>query len=254
MEPMTEPAIDIVYDREPAFFDDGLPVFLTSEQAKALDEYEAENPYRTARTAATRWDEFRIGTVVEFAAGVVLDAGCGEGDLTERLRHRHQVAAFDCSISAVKRARDRLPAVRFAVADAADLPYAPDQFDTVIAANLFEHVESPCAMLRHAHSVLRSKGRLVISTPSRYRTRNFRRVLRGESIRFNHRHHVTEYTNGQVEELLARCGFTLTDVKTNLTCGTIIGTIAAKTMQATADLLGAHVKFGDPTVYVSRRE
>lgn len=163
------------------------------------------------------------------------------------------MTAFDYSLSGIKLARERCSGVRFLVADAEDMPFRDGQFDTVAMANIVEHVRSPVSLLTEACRVLKPEGRLVISTPSRYRTANFRRVLRGRPIRFNSRYHVTEYTVGQVKELLRFSGFEIVNITSNLKCRTLAGTAAAHGMTAAARLVGSHAEFGDPTVYWARR-
>jgi ubiquinone/menaquinone biosynthesis C-methylase UbiE len=184
----------------------------------------------------------------------ILDLGCGEGEMTSTFSNRFEcIAAADVSLTAVKCNRQRNSNVHFCVADACDLPYADNYFDTVVCANLFEHVESPPALLKGVRRILKEKGRFVFSTPSRYRTANFRRIMRGKPILLNSIHHVTEYTNGQIEEFLRRYGFKLIDVQSNLKCRTILGTVAAHAMQSTANILGSHLKVGDPTVYLAEK-
>jgi len=174
--------------------------------------------------------------------------------MTSELANRFEfIAAADISLTAVKLNSKRNPQVRICVCDACDPPYLDSLFDTVVCANLFEHVESPPALLKGVRSVLKKSGRFVFSTPSRYRTANFRRVIRGKPVLFNSIHHITEYTNGQVAELLGRYGFKIIDVKSNLVCRTFIGTAAAYTMQGIANLIGSHLRLGDPTIYVAEK-
>lgn len=254
-EKMPSVTISEAYVRHPLSSQGGIDVFLDEVSVARFDEYRTANPYRTATTSESRWDRFRVGTAVAAARGPrVLDAGCGEGDLTEALTKQIDgVFAFDISVSAAKLIRQRLPQVPVCVADAMNMPYKDDYFDTVIAANLFEHVESPCGLLRECWRVLKPGGLVVISTPSRYRTANFRRVITGRPVQFNHTLHVTEYTCGQVIELLRWCGFRLVRVESNLRCLTLPGTIAAYAMQFCARVLRSQTRFGDPTVYVAER-
>lgn len=230
----------------------GIDIFLPLDKVEELDEYKDENPYRNEETKQSIWDQFRISTVVSETVGrKVLDLGCGEGELSAALAQDHDVDGLDWSISAIRMAQREALNAGFIVGDAIDTPYADSQFDTVVLANLFEHVESPCALLREAHRLLRDDGRLILSTPSRYKTRNFRRIIRGAKVQLNSKFHVTEYTNGQVKEMLRWCGFSLIEVKTNLRCQTGFGTVLAVAMQSIARLMGSHVQFGDPTVYIA---
>ena len=246
--------VDRLYDREPCAWEGDIPIFLTDDRVAALDEYAGGDPYRFENTAGSTWDNFRIDTLVREATGErVLEVGSGSGAVTGRLAEGRELVGCDVSVTAVRQLAERMPDLDLAVADAMDLPYGPEQFDCVVAANLFEHLENPCAFLHSAHRCLRSGGRLVMSTPSRFRTRNARRVLRGLEVEFNSHHHVTEYTVGQVKDLLRWCGFELKAVRSNLTCKTPLGTLAARTMQGVARLIGSHEVFGDPTIYVAER-
>jgi len=52
------------------------------------------------------------------------------------------------------------------VGDACDMPFEDGEFDNVIVGELIEHLENPSQFYREAHRVLKSEGRLVISTPN----------------------------------------------------------------------------------------
>jgi hypothetical protein len=93
-----------------------------------------------------------------------------------------------------------------------------------------------------------------MSTPSRYKTGSFRGAMSGREIILNSPHHVTEYAVGQGEEILRWGGFKLISAKSNLRCRTLLGTAMAHTMRLSANLLGSHAQFGDPTVYVASRD
>lgn len=240
------------FDRPPLTVVDGIDVFLPSEALDGCDEYASRNPYRNETTKDSDWDRFRVQMILDATTdGILLDLGSGEGELTAALARKHPVEGLDMSISAVRLARKLVPTARFIVGDAQDPPYTPGQFGTVVMGNLFEHVESPCTLLRSARRMLRPGGHLVVSTPSRYKTSSFRRAMTGRKIILNSTHHVTEYTCGQVEELMRWCGFTVLSVQSNLKCRTALGTAAAYGMQACAKLIGSHTQFGDPTVYVA---
>jgi 2-polyprenyl-3-methyl-5-hydroxy-6-metoxy-1,4-benzoquinol methylase len=244
----------VEFSRAPLASMDGIDVFLLSEVVAVSDEYREQNPYRDERTKETVWDRSRTTMIAEAVAGTdLLDVGCGEGELSAALAAKHRVEGLDHSVAAVRSARARVPNAHFVVADAQDLPYADGQFDTVVLANIFEHVEAPCLLLREARRVLKPQGRLVMSTPSRYKTANFRRAMTGRRLVLNSPNHVTEYTCGQVGEILRWCGFALVSSDSNLRCRTRFGTAAARLMQFGARVLGSHTQFGDPTVYVADR-
>jgi ubiquinone/menaquinone biosynthesis C-methylase UbiE len=141
----------------------------------------------------------------------ILDVGCGEGHITARMREVFpgaEFSALDYSLSAIARANQLFPGIEFVVADACSPPYKSDYFEVVVCNNLFEHIPDPVRLLSALRRVLKPGGYLIISTPSRYRFDNLLRVMFGKSVRFMSAQHVTEYSVGQVFELLSFGGFT----------------------------------------------
>jgi len=51
-------------------------------------------------------------------------------------------------------------------ADALRLPFPDNRFDTVVIAEVIEHVESPFLLLKEIHRVLKEGGKIIITTPS----------------------------------------------------------------------------------------
>jgi len=78
-----------------------------------------------------------------------------------------------------------------------------------VCNNLWEHVADPLNLLSEISRITKARGKLCISTPSRYRLHNLVAALRGRPIEFMSEHHVTEYTVGQVKEQLAFGGYKL---------------------------------------------
>ena len=90
----------------------------------------------------------------------VLDLGCGNGQLTERLAEMGaRVQGVDASAAMVKAARARGLQVDEAKAEA--LPYADASFDAVFSNAALHWVQDQDAMLAQVHRVLRPGGRFV---------------------------------------------------------------------------------------------
>jgi len=72
----------------------------------------------------------------------VLDVGCGDGILLERLRRTYLIKAAGVDISplSVKRAKEGNPEIRFLVADATKLPFGRNSFDVVLSFDTLEHI------------------------------------------------------------------------------------------------------------------
>lgn len=124
------------------------------------------------------------GLVAEAVRGLespqILDAGCGEGYYTGRLREeltrrgiRAQIAGFDISKFAVKAAARRCRGIEFAVGSIFDIPAASASADCVL--NVFAPLV-PGEFLR----VLRPGGTLIIAVPGARHLFGLKRILYDE--------------------------------------------------------------------------
>ncbi len=105
----------------------------------------------------------------------VLDVGCGEG------RHMHavhwtnivHVVGIDLDIDRLREARqgfDELGKIEqgewfLGQGDALNLPFRPNQFDTVICSEVLEHLPDYKTALDEIDRVLKSDGELAVSVP-----------------------------------------------------------------------------------------
>jgi SAM-dependent methyltransferase len=123
---------------------------------------ERRDRYRTELT-----DQAVLAAIGDYVGLDVLDAGCGEGYMA-RLLARHgarQVMGADKSpalIAAARAASAGVPAVRFAEADVADLPFDSASFDLALANHLFNDLPDITGPVGELARVLRPGGRLVI--------------------------------------------------------------------------------------------
>ncbi len=96
--------------------------------------------------------------------GVALDAACGTGRFAEFLARRgHQVIGVDSSPDMLARARRRVPAGEFHVAELDRLPLADDSADVIVCALALVHVARLRPVLAEFARVLRCGGDLVNS-------------------------------------------------------------------------------------------
>jgi 2-polyprenyl-3-methyl-5-hydroxy-6-metoxy-1,4-benzoquinol methylase len=109
----------------------------------------------------------RLLTEVEpLAPGRILDAGCGEGHVTEWLREAlpdSAVTGVDGRPEALEAFRVRNPGVRAQVADLRSLPFGDGDFDLVVCAEVLEHLPEPGAVLRELDRVC--SGHLFLTVP-----------------------------------------------------------------------------------------
>lgn len=96
--------------------------------------------------------------------GVALDAACGTGRFAEFLARRgYRVIGVDSSPDMLARARQRVPAAEFRVAELDRLPLPDDSVDVIVCALALDHVRRLDPVLAEFARVLRPGGDLVIS-------------------------------------------------------------------------------------------
>ncbi len=197
----------------------GFLVFLSPEELQACDEYKESDPYAIEETRETDFHKIRVECTLELIKkacnsikGVpkILDIGCGQGHITYEIRQMFpdaEISGLDYSVSAIEYAVSHFSGIDFAVGNARECPYAENYFDIVVCNNLWEHVPDPVFMLSRITGILKPGGFVVISTPSRYRLGNFVRALCGKPVALMSKHHVTEYSVGQIIEQLRYGGY-----------------------------------------------
>lgn len=102
-------------------------------------------------------------------AGRVLELGCGPGHMTEHLvAAGNDVTCVEVDPAAAAAARAVTPHVFVADLDMADLAevVGAEPFDTVVAADVLEHLRRPERTLRQAAELLRPGGTVVASIPN----------------------------------------------------------------------------------------
>lgn len=95
----------------------------------------------------------------------VLDLGCGDGVLLERIVRTYQVLGTGVDISrlSIKRAKkDSCQGIKYLVADAAKLPFKAESFDCIFSFDSLEHIRAQKKALAEMVRVLRPGGQLLI--------------------------------------------------------------------------------------------
>ena len=97
----------------------------------------------------------------------VLDLGCGTGWATaEAVRAGAEAVGADVAEAALERARAAHPELAFErVPDDGPLPFGDGSFDLVWASEVIAHVLDLATWLSEVRRVLRSGGRLALTTP-----------------------------------------------------------------------------------------
>lgn len=97
----------------------------------------------------------------------ILDVGCSTGYLAQRMRSQGAtVIGIELDERAAEQARGVCEEVHVGDVETMELPFEPASFDAVVCGDLIEHLRDPQAFLTRIRPLLRTEGRLVLSTPN----------------------------------------------------------------------------------------
>jgi SAM-dependent methyltransferase len=147
----------------------------------------------------------------------VIDLGAGTGDFAAELAAAGcRVTALDPSPVAIGRLRERHPGIDARTLEpGAPLPLADGEADAVWAGEVIEHVADTADWLSEVRRVLRSGGRLLLSTPYHGRVKTAAAALFAHERHFDPRGpHLRFYTRPALAELLADFGFEQIELRT----------------------------------------
>lgn len=100
---------------------------------------------------------------------LMLDAGCGEGVVTEYLaKKKFKIIGIDKSFEKVKEAFRNCRKNIFLVADINDLPFKENTFDVVFSLDVLEYVNDTKRVFKEFSHTLKPRGKLIISLPREY--------------------------------------------------------------------------------------
>lgn len=103
---------------------------------------------------------------------MVVDIGCGPGVSSRLLSSLgYQVVGLDFSWNTVKQAVKSSESHRnvYLQADANFLPWKGESFDIALALGIFQMASDTSREIKEAHRILKPGGKVIISTPIRYR-------------------------------------------------------------------------------------
>jgi len=133
-----------------------------------MDElYHSQNPM--VRFVHNRRLDIIAGLLDKSGGQKVLDAGCGEGHLLEKMHARaaaNQYYGADIIDVALEQAKKRCPFAEFSRANLGELPYGDGFFDTVVCTEVIEHIYEYRVVLAEFSRVLKPGGTLIISFPN----------------------------------------------------------------------------------------
>ena len=108
------------------------------------DKYHSKNPIN--RYLVNRFLENLDSIILSINSNSeLLDVGCGEGYVLERiakLENFSNVIGMDSSRSIIKKASAAYPHLKFLQGSVYDLPFSENEFDTVVACEILEHLDN----------------------------------------------------------------------------------------------------------------
>ncbi|HZF19023.1 MAG TPA: bifunctional glycosyltransferase family 2 protein/class I SAM-dependent methyltransferase [Burkholderiales bacterium] len=156
----------------------------------------------------------RLFEQIPAQAGRVLEVGCGAGVLGERLKvsgKATHVTGVELSTHAVALAQSRLDVVQIGDIESMPLDAWNGQFDTLIVADVLEHLRDPWAALFRLRDCLKDGGTVVASIPNIAHYKIIKKLLfadwRYEPGGILDHMHLRFFTRGSMEDLFRNAGF-----------------------------------------------
>lgn len=143
----------------------------------------------------------KMDVIEKFAGQKILDVGCSTGDYVFYLND-HGYDSYGCDVekdnSWIKSPE------RFKIGNIYKLSYKSKSFDTVIAFEIFEHLEDPSRALKEISRI--SKKNIILSVPNC----ELPPVFSASGLSFYHhidKTHINRFTESDIKELLNKNGF-----------------------------------------------
>ncbi|MFC1496652.1 class I SAM-dependent methyltransferase [Candidatus Margulisiibacteriota bacterium] len=137
---------------------------MNKEELQKMYEQEQDNWWY----AGKRWLVFCLlnkFNLLKKRKQIILNIGCGTGQLMTYLNLYGETYGIDASAAAVDYCKTRgLYNIRSG--DAENLPYQDESFDLALALDIFEHLPDDQKALQEAWRVLRNGGHLLLTVPA----------------------------------------------------------------------------------------
>lgn len=186
-----------------------------------------------SQTRKYPWEDFKYFGEYVKAGDKVLDAGCGNGRLSEIFQKiKADYIGVDSSSSIIRLARRMYPAEKFVLGEIINLPFAENSFDAVFSVAVFQHIPSKELRLKALASiqrVLKPKGIFIMTNWNLWQNQfkslrfkyNFRKIFGLNKMDFNDflkpwkspfghvlaERYLHAYKREEIENLLKESGF-----------------------------------------------
>lgn len=186
-----------------------------AENGAPLREYEREASYEHYQIDLEKvYYQKIIRAVQKFSAhpqGKLLDIACWDGTLAAQFLPKREVYGLEGNLDACRRANEK--GIKAQPVDLEKgLPFSNQMFDTVIAAEIIEHLYDTDAFLREIHRILQKGGLLMMSIPNMACFTNRIAMLFGKYPRYAEYRaggagHIRVYTAPVLKKQLQENGF-----------------------------------------------
>lgn len=133
----------------------------------------------------------------------ILDAGCGEGHLIEKLFHKKNKNFYygtDISETALRKAKQRCPFAEFKLINLSEMDFENNFFDVIICTETIEHILNYGEALKNLKRILKNDGYLIITFPNEILWTISRFFLGRKPIKVPD--HVNSFTPNKIKSIL----------------------------------------------------
>lgn len=151
----------------------------------------------------------------------VLDVGCGEGRLGEKLKKAgvKEVIGIELNIKAGKKAKKVLNHVYIGDVEKVSFPFKKKHFDCMICGDILEHLIDPCSVLIKLQRYLKNDGILIASIPNVGHYTIIYRLILGrwdyQSSGILDKTHLRFFTLKTIKALFNEAGYDIIKIKRN---------------------------------------
>ncbi len=114
-------------------------------------------------------------------SGLLLDLGCGVGDMMQHVTNSQNVVGLDLSIEYCQKAQSQGEHTICANLEYS-LPFKNEVFDVIICSDVFEHLKFPMNTLQEIHRIIKTDGLLLTHIPNEFGYKSLFQILRGNGI------------------------------------------------------------------------
>jgi ubiquinone/menaquinone biosynthesis C-methylase UbiE len=145
------------------------------------DKYHTKNPIAKILMNGFQDSLDKLLNKVEFST--VLDAGCGEGEITNHINNNykniHKLKGIELEAEVVQEAAKRFPYLDITQGSIYNLPFSSDSFELVITCEVLEHLDNPS---RGIEEIIRVSSRYILVSVPREPIWRVCNLLRGKYI------------------------------------------------------------------------